>query len=241
MIPKIIHYCWLSNNPYPEEIVNCINSWKKYLPDYQLMLWNFDRFDIDSSIWVKQAYETKKYAFASDYLRLYSLYNYGGIYLDVDVEVINSFDNLLDLPYFIGEENTIYAIEAATIGAEKGCYWIKKCLDYYTDRKFILDSGKYNMRPLPSIMKNIFKNNYNIKSISNINSIQKNENEIYILSVDYFSPKKWDDPNIFNKTENTYSIHHFSGSWLGNNNNEKSKKQNLFSKFKYFICKILSK
>ena len=119
MIPKIIHYCWLSNNPYPEEIVNCINSWKKYLPDYQLMLWNFDRFDIDSSIWVKQAYETKKYAFASDYLRLYALYNYGGIYLDVDVEVINSFDNLLDLPYFIGEENTIYAIEAATIGAEK--------------------------------------------------------------------------------------------------------------------------
>ena len=97
------------------------------------------------------------------------------------------------------------------------------------------------MRPLPSIMKNIFKNNYNIKYISNINSIQKNENEIYILSVDYFSPKKWDDPNIFNKTENTYSIHHFSGSWLGNNNNEKSKKQNLFSKFKYFICKILSK
>ena len=78
MISKIIHYYLLSNNPYAEEIVNCINSWKKYLPDYQLMLWN-----IDSSIWVKQTYETKKYAFASDYLRLYALYNYGKIYLNV--------------------------------------------------------------------------------------------------------------------------------------------------------------
>ena len=83
MISKIIQYYLLSNNPYAKEIVNCINSWKKYLPDYQLMLWNFDRFDIDSSIWVKQAYETKKYAFASDYLRLYALYNYGKIYLNV--------------------------------------------------------------------------------------------------------------------------------------------------------------
>ena len=72
MIPKIIHYCWLSNNPYPEEIVNCINSWKKYLPDYQLMLWNVESCEIESAMWVKQAYATKKYAFASAYLRLYS-------------------------------------------------------------------------------------------------------------------------------------------------------------------------
>ena len=131
------------------------------------MLWNSKRFDIKSLIGVKQAYEIKKYAFDFDYLRLYLLYNYGEIYLDV--EVINSFGNLLDLPYFIEEDNAIYVIEAATIGAEKGCYWNKKCLDYYTDRKFILDSEKYDMRSFSDIKKN----NYSIQSISNVNSILK--------------------------------------------------------------------
>jgi mannosyltransferase OCH1-like enzyme len=81
-----------------------MDSWKKHLPDYEFMWWNFERFDKNSSLWVKQAFESKKYAFAADYIRLHALYNYGGIYLDTDVEVLKSFDDLLDLPYFIGKE-----------------------------------------------------------------------------------------------------------------------------------------
>lgn len=90
MIPKIIHYCWLSNDPIPADMQRYIESWKKFLPDYEFMLWNFSRFDINSSDWVKEAFKNKKYAFAADYIRLYALYNYGGIYMDMDVEVLET-------------------------------------------------------------------------------------------------------------------------------------------------------
>ena len=85
MIPKIIHYCWLSNDPYPAKIQHCINSWKKKLPGYEIKLWNLQNFPLEKSEWVKQAFEAKKYAFAADYIRCYALYTYGGIYLDSDV------------------------------------------------------------------------------------------------------------------------------------------------------------
>ena len=92
MIPKRIHLCWLSGDPYPAKIGKCLASWKKHLPDYEVVLWDTKRFDLESSPWVKQAFEAKKYAFAADYIRFYALYNYGGIYLDSDVEVLRSFD-----------------------------------------------------------------------------------------------------------------------------------------------------
>lgn len=116
MIPKRIHLCWLSGDPYPQKIQKCIDSWKVHLPDYEIMLWDLKRFDIAQVPWVEQAFRVKKYAFAADYIRLYALYNYGGIYLDSDVEVLKSFDPLLDLPYFVGAENA-GTIEAAIIGA----------------------------------------------------------------------------------------------------------------------------
>ena len=100
MISKVIHLCWLSGDPYPEKIKKCIDSWKRVLSDYEIILWDTKRFDLDSSIWVKQAFEAKKYAFAADYIRFYALYHYGGIYMDSDVEVLKSFDDLLHLPYF---------------------------------------------------------------------------------------------------------------------------------------------
>ena len=117
-----------------------MNSWKEKLPDYEFILWNFDRFDKNSSKWVTQAFDNKKYAFAADYIRFYALYNYGGIYLDSDVEVLKSLDDLLDLPYFMGAEKAQTPV-AASIGAEKACDWIKACLDYYIDRPFINDDG----------------------------------------------------------------------------------------------------
>ena len=104
MIPKVIHFCWLSGDKYPSKIRYCINSWKEKLPDYEIRLWDLSRFDIDSSVWCKEAFEMKKYAFAADYIRCYALYKEGGIYLDSDVELLRSFDDLLHLPYFIGEE-----------------------------------------------------------------------------------------------------------------------------------------
>ncbi len=217
MIPKTIHYCWLSDEPYPEEFNSCLASWKANLPDYDFQLWNFNRFDINSSLWVKQAFENKKYAFAADYIRLYALYNYGGIYLDMDVEVLKPFDNLLNLPYFIGKEfsNEDCSPEAATIGAEQGCYWIGKCLEYYKNQKFVIGIGKYNTSVLPSIMKTTITQNYNFISISNKDEFIYDNKTVCIFPVDFFSPKNY-QTLILKKTQDTYSIHHFANSWNHN-------------------------
>ena len=118
MIPKIIHLCWLSGDAYPNKIAKCIDSWKRIMPDYEIVLWDTKRFDLNQSLWVKQAFEKKKYAFAADYIRFYALYTMGGIYLDSDVEVLKRFDDFLDLPYFMGAEKA-GTPEAAIMGAEK--------------------------------------------------------------------------------------------------------------------------
>ena len=151
MIPKIIHLCWLSGDPYPPKIAMCLETWKRHLVDYEIILWDTKRFDLNSSIWVRQAFEKKKYAFAADYIRFFALYHFGGIYLDSDVEVLKGFDDLLDLPYFMGVEKA-QTPEAAIIGAEKGCDWIKLCLDYYENRPFINEDGSLNIQTVPAIM-----------------------------------------------------------------------------------------
>jgi len=120
MIPKIIHYCWLSDDPVPEKLQNFMKSWKKYLPDYEFMKWDFKRFPKDKCAWVSEAFDNKKYAFAADYIRIYALYNYGGIYLDMDVEVLKSFDDLLSLPYFLCYEEDGQGPEVAAFGAGGG-------------------------------------------------------------------------------------------------------------------------
>ena len=148
MIPKIIHLCWLSGDPYPTDIQLCLDSWKKHLPDYEIWLWDTKRFDIDSTRWTRQAFDAKKYAFAADYIRLYALYNYGGIYLDSDVLVYKSFDPLLSLPYFVGHDQA-GCFEAAVIGCEPGCQWIKDILDSYEGKPFIREDGTYDMLPMP--------------------------------------------------------------------------------------------
>lgn len=145
MIPKIIHYIWLGNNPMPKALSDCVDSWKKYMSDYELMLWDDRAISRVNMTFVNEAIQAKKWAFASDVIRLWALYNYGGIYLDTDVKVLKSFDPLLDNKAFIGRENclqligkkTEYHLTSFCFGAEKGSVYIKRCLDYYKDRHFI--------------------------------------------------------------------------------------------------------
>lgn len=219
MIPKIIHYCWLSNDPFPESIKYCINSWKKILPDYELMLWNFNRFPKGKSKWVDEAFAAKKYAFAADYIRLYALYNFGGIYLDSDVEVVRPFDSLLHLPYFIGKESTPSGIEAATLGFEKGHPLLKKILDRYEGRSFYKEDGSIDNQPLPYIIRENIEDTYNYHSIESLDDFKLDDKTINIFPVDWFSPKSWDTKEI-SMTTNTYSIHHFEGSWLDKEEDE---------------------
>ena len=214
MIPKIIHYCWLSNDPYPADIAKCIESWKKYLPDYEFVKWDFNRIDKNKFRWVSEAYDNKKYAFAADYIRGYALYNYGGIYLDSDVEVLKSFDNLLALKYFIGQENSCYEWEAAIIGAEKGTEWIGKCLEYYKNKNFINIFGELQTHVLPYIINTIVRKNYEVKCINSIEEWTAEKDVVCRFPLDWFSPKEHSTMNI-NCTHNTYCIHHFTKSWQG--------------------------
>ena len=216
MIPKIIHLCWLSGDPYPAKIARCLETWKKYLPDYQVMLWETNRFDLNSSVWVKQAFEKKKYAFAADYIRFYALYHHGGIYLDSDVEVLKSFDDLLDLPYFMGAEKA-QTPEAAIIGAEKGCDWIKACLDYYQDRPFIKEDGSLDILTVPDIMiKQIERiKPVRVLSLEDSLNIRKLDMQKEVLEFNdaFFSPKVFDSREV-EVTPYTYAIHHYQNSWF---------------------------
>lgn len=212
MIPKIIHYCWLSDAPLPEKLQYCIDSWHKYLPDYSIVKWDLKRFPLNKSLWVKQSFERKKYAFAADYIRLYALATEGGIYLDSDVEVLKSFDDLLHLPYFICKENSPQGIEAAIIGAEKKTPWIMECLKYYEGKTFISEDGKEQTQVLPSILKKCIDERYNLRYINNPSEFDFSLDSVCILPMDYFSPKNYVTKKI-QITENTYAIHHFAGTW----------------------------
>lgn len=215
LIPKKIHYCWLSGDPFPELIGRCIDGWKQKLPDYEFVLWNGDRFDIEGNIWVRQAFEAKKYAFAADFIRLHAVYTQGGIYLDTDVEVVKSFDDLLHLPYFIGSEGD-GIIEAGVFGSEAGAAWLKDCLDYYEGREFIKPDGSLDTWTLPRIMMQQIGKERVIAEASKKEILEadlRDPSKMYMFPQDFFCAKNH-GTGIIEKTPDTYSIHHFAMSWL---------------------------
>ena len=222
MIPKIIHFCWLSDDPYPASIRKCIASWKEKLPDYEIWKWDFNRFPKGTAKWVDQAFEKKKYAFAADYIRLYALSNYGGIYLDSDVEVLKSFDDLLHLPYFLGAENTPKGIEAATLGCEKHWNLIDDLYNRYKDMSFIAQDNSLRTLPMPAIFRKCIESNYDLHYIQNQDEFDYSKDVVNVFPVDWFSPKNWDSHRI-RCTKNTYSIHHFAASWKTRNFSQRKK------------------
>ena len=201
MIPKTIHWCWLSGDPIPEDLQRCMDSWKARLPDYEFVLWNFGRFDKESSQWVSQAFDSKKYAFAADYIRLYAVYHYGGIYLDMDIEVLRPFDDLLNADVMLAYENDERSgIEAGCFGAEKGNPFVGECLDYYVGRSFIKTDGSFDTLPLPKIMMRI----------------SEKYARLDIRDRFTFTCKSYQTGKIVTN-EHSYAIHHFAGSWLTSN------------------------
>ncbi|WP_353095826.1 glycosyltransferase [Tissierella praeacuta] len=233
MIPKIIHYCWFGHGEMPELTKKCIKSWKKYLPNYELMLWDENNFDINLNQYVKGAYEQKRYAFVTDYVRLYALYHHGGIYMDTDVEVLKPLDRFLVHGAFTGNEGDKSCV-TGTMGAEKNHPWIKSLLDEYRDRKFILDNGKINIVTNTILITKLTINNYNWKPKD---SLQTLRDELYIYPTNYFCAKSLYTGSI-NITEDTYTIHHFSGSWLSDKDRNRVKRRR---KIKQFIEKIIGR
>jgi mannosyltransferase OCH1-like enzyme len=226
MIPKIIHYCWLGDDNYSELVLKCMNSWKDVLPDYEFILWDKAKFNIVDIPWVEQSYNVKKYAFAADYIRFYALYHFGGIYLDSDVQVLKSFNNLLDNKSFIGLENT-GDFEAAIIGAEKHTAWTFQMLEYYKDRNFIKSNGLYDTKPLPLIIKELMN-----KDKFNLTNAKFEYFDMIIFPSSFFSPKNIHTNKLLISDE-TYTIHHFDGQWVNKStlNIIKEKIHKLLLKF----------
>lgn len=207
MIPKKIHYIWLGRGEKSELTNKCIASWKKYLKDYEIIEWNEDNFDINSNTYLKEAYQNKKYAFASDYIRLKVLYDHGGIYMDTDVEVIKNLDEFLNNKAFSGFENNNF-IPTGIMASEPKNKWIKKLLKDYENIHFIKPDGSFDITTNVVRITNTTKENYDLNLISSYQDL----GDVVFYPYDYFCPKDWNTGKIL-ITKNTYTIHHFSGSW----------------------------
>lgn len=207
MIPRIIHYCWFGGNPLPEEAVRCIESWKKYCPDYEIREWNESNFDIHKYKYAKQAYGKKKYAFVSDVARFDILFQYGGIYLDTDVELLRPIDSFLDQEAFAGYGQSGKICTGLIFGATAGNPLIQDALSYYTHNEFLLKNGLPNTTTVVTIFSEILsKHGFSLDGHFCQNPL------LTLYPWDYFDPLNFDTKQM-RITENTYSIHHYACSW----------------------------
>ena len=214
MIPKVIHYCWFGRNPLPKSAVKCINSWRKFFPDYEIKEWNEDNFDVNIIPYTAEAYAARKYAFVSDYARFWILYNYGGLYFDTDVEVIKPMDDIIARGPFMGVEietsrNGLPEINPGLgIGACSGLEFYGKMINYYANLHFVENDGSYNQVTVV---------HYTTEKLLEHGLKQTNEPQevagIWIYPRDYFNPFN-DITGVLKTTTNTRSIHWFHKSWL---------------------------
>ena len=201
MIPKKIHYVWLGKGEKNDRIKHCIESWKKYLPNYEIIEWNEDNFDIEYNDFTKKAYENKKWAFVSDVVRLYALYKEGGIYMDTDVEVYKPLDEFLNEEGFSGFECKHYPV-TATLGAVKGNPVIKLMLDYYNAIDFKMYDNWQDYITYQETNTCIMSN------ILGMLGIDRERDEIQHIKHFTIYPQSY----FFTKDEG-YTYHSFNGSW----------------------------
>lgn len=206
-IPKVIYYCWFGKGKKPFLAEKCIESWKKYCPDYRIVCINEDNFDVSQNRYAKEAYDAGKWAFVSDYARLKILYENGGIYLDTDVEIIKPIDTLIEQYGFMGFDDNGVVSTGLGFACEKGSELVGALLRDYDDISFVLPDGSFDLTPCPD---------RNAKTIIKLGMDTNNQNQIFMgirmLPEDYLCPiKYYTGRKII--TKNTYSIHHFAASW----------------------------
>lgn len=207
MIPKIIHYCWFGGNPLPELAEKCIASWKKYCPDYEIIQWNEENFDVNGMTYTRQAYEVKKWAFVSDVARFRALVEQGGVYMDTDVELLKPIDPLLELGGFTGFEAT-GQIAAGIMGCQKGEKVFREMLRRYEEDVFLLPDGSYNLETIVTKLMNVC-----MDSGFSAENKQQTIDGFTVFPAEYFYPYDVSKEQT-NITEKTYSIHYYDGSWL---------------------------
>ncbi len=234
MIPKIIHYCWFGRNPLPASAQKCIASWRKFLPDYEIKEWNEDNFDVNIIPYTQQAYEAKKYAFVSDYARFWILYHYGGLYFDTDVEVIKSFDDIVEKGAFMGleidgtkKDSTIAINPGLGIGAEVGLPIYQEILDGFEKMIFYDANGNRNEYSMIPMVTKMFLER-GLLANSQIQEICG----VTIYPQCYFNPYNSVNGRLL-LTPETHSVHWYSATWM-------DPKTLWFVKFKRIIRKLLS-
>lgn len=221
MIPKVIHYCWFGGNPIPEEYREYMKTWKKFCPDYEIKEWNERNYDISSKpLYVRQAYEAKKWAFVSDYARLDVIYNYGGIYLDTDVELIKNIDDLLQNEAFCGFESIGTIGLGLMFGAEEKNKLIKKLRDAYNNKSLYSEDKKIDMTPI-----NIFNESILVPLGLKLDGTMQVVTGMKIYPYKYFGTADVWTGGARKVYPETYSIHHYGSSWWSDYNKTNLKRK----------------
>ena len=213
MIPKTIHYCWFGGNPKPKSVQRCIDSWKKYCPDYEIKEWNEQNFDVNWIPYTRDAYQAGKYAFVSDVARFWVLYHEGGVYFDTDVEVIKPINTLIEQGPFMGWERAdalgnIHVAPGLGIAAPKGFPFYQEILDGFAKLGYYLEDGQFNPYTMIPMVTDLLKG----KGLK-IDGSSQIVDGLTIYPADYFCPMDSLTGKI-TLTGNTYTIHHYSMSWL---------------------------
>lgn len=235
MIPKIIHYCWFGGNPLPDDARKCINSWKKYCPDYEIREWNEQNFDLNCCEYVAQAYKERKWAFVADYARLYAIVNFGGIYMDSDVEVLKPLDEFLHLEAFSGFQ-TEDTVPTGIMACEKGYKMFSELLTDYHERSFYREDGSLN-----TTTNVIYITEKCVEKGLQLNNKHQIVAGFSLYPMDYFCAKSY-KTGLIKITQNTYTVHHFAGSWV----DEEHKKYNqlrheMIEKYGYYLGLVIYK
>lgn len=226
MIPKKIHYCWFGRAEKPKLIEKCINSWREKCPDYEIIEWNEDNFDINTCDYVREAYENKKWAFVSDYARFYILNKFGGIYLDTDVELLKCLDSFLT-KNFLAFENSKSVNSGLIMGCESNDCLCKQMLEQYENDKFVIN-GELNLKTVCVRATDILVDN-GLELVDKTQEVM----DYKIYDTTYFNPYDMDTGKITLR-DNTVSIHHYAATWVSKNDKFRGKVYRI-------ICRIFGK
>lgn len=222
MIPKVIHYCWFGGNDIPEKDLKCIESWKKYCPDYEIIEWNEKNYNLGKNKYMEDAYKEKKWGFVPDYARFDIIYNHGGFYLDTDVELVKSLDELRTNKGYMGFEGGKWVNGGIGFGAEANNATIKGLRDMYDEKSFYNEDGTLNLKPSPYYITEFLEN----KGLKR-NNKEQTVGELKIYPTDFFAAKDYETGKL-HLTPNTISIHRYNSSWM-------TKKQKRARAIKHII------